>query len=148
MSQFFENQDMCKKVVLEDPEMMEYLPDGYKTQHMCERVVLEDRRILEFVADQYKTHGYVKNVMTGGLYALAYVFDQYNTQQMCEITVLQDQYQTPVQQTLEFVPDQNKKQEMCNKIMEESFFNLLYIFDYYATQEICSKAVEAEPQLL
>ena len=33
---------MCETAVLEEPDMLEYCPDRYKTQKICKRAVTED----------------------------------------------------------------------------------------------------------
>ena len=39
--------------------------------------------------------------------------------------------------TLEFVPDQYKTQEMCDKAVFKNLFMLKYCHDKYKTQKIC-----------
>ena len=42
---------MCDKAVEEDPGLLEYVPDQYKTQEMCDKAVEEDPRLLKYVPD-------------------------------------------------------------------------------------------------
>ena len=44
--------------------------------------------------------------------------------------------------TLEFVPDRCKTQEMCDKSASENPFMLKYCHDRYKTQELCDKVVD------
>ena len=43
---------------------------------------------------------------------------------------------------LEFVPDQYKTKEMCNRIISDDPFSLRYVSDQYKTQQMCDKAVD------
>ena len=47
--------------------------------------------------------------------------------------------------TLRHVPDRFKRQEICNKEVEENLIFLVHVPDHFKTQEMCIKAVEAYP---
>lgn len=46
---------MCEKAILQEPQMLKYCPDLYKTQEVRERAVLKKPQSSEFVPDQHKT---------------------------------------------------------------------------------------------
>ena len=51
--------------------------------------------------------------------------------------------------TLEFVPDHLKSQEMCNKaVEEEDQCQLCNVPDHFKTQEMCDAAVNEDPYTL
>ena len=45
-------QEMCNEAVQSDPEMLEFVPDQYKTQEMCNEAVQSQPEMLEYVPDQ------------------------------------------------------------------------------------------------
>lgn len=80
---------MCIKAFDENPRMLRYVPDCFKTREMCERAVEE------------------------GLWSLlVHIPDQYNTQTLCDETVGNDTRQ------LRHVLDIFKIQEMCIKAVD------------------------------
>ena len=96
-------QEMCNEAVQSDPEVLEYVPDQYKTQEMCNEAVQRDPWMLEHVPDQYKT------------------------QEMCNEAVQRDA------EVLEYVPDQFVTQEMCNEAVEKSNGFLMFVPDWFVT---------------
>ena len=46
---------MCERVVEDEPETIEFVPDHLKTKTMCERAVEEFPRDLENIPDHFKT---------------------------------------------------------------------------------------------
>ena len=60
-------------------------------------------------------------------HALEFVPERYKNQKMWEAVS---------------VPDQYKTQEMCDRLVSEDPFLIVYCFDKYKTQRICDKTVE------
>ena len=46
---------MCERVVEDEAEALEYVPDPFKTKTMCERAVEDEPDTLEFVPGHLKT---------------------------------------------------------------------------------------------
>ena len=46
---------MCKNVVKKMPFIIRYVPDWYETQEVCDKVILENGRRLMFAPDCYKS---------------------------------------------------------------------------------------------
>ena len=42
----------------------------------------------------------------------------------------------------DFIPNQDKSQEMCSNIISEDPFPIRYVSDQYKTQQMCNKAVD------
>ena len=51
-------------------------------------------------------------------------------------------------ETLEYVSDHFKTQEMCIKALEENPWKLRYVHDHLKTHGVCKKAIEREPSML
>ena len=46
---------------------------------------------------------------------------------------------------LEYVPDQYKTQEMCDKVVKENPWMLEHVPDQFVTQKMCNEAVKKSP---
>ena len=44
---------MCNKAVEENPWMMRYVPNHFKTQEMCNKAVQREPKTLEFIQDWF-----------------------------------------------------------------------------------------------
>ena len=65
----FKTQEMCNKVVEEDPCSLEHIPDYFRTQDMCNKTLEEDPCSLEHVPDHLKTQDmYIEAVIIKPLY--------------------------------------------------------------------------------
>ena len=83
---------MCNNAVINDPEVLKYIPDQYITQEMCNNAVINDLCVLEYVPDKYKTQEmcngavnekhWVKYVIVK---ALEYVPDYFVTKEMMKM---------------------------------------------------------------
>lgn len=51
---YFKTQEMCKKVVEEYPQQLEFVPDQY-TLEMCDDAVRMKTWLLKSIPDQFKT---------------------------------------------------------------------------------------------
>ena len=47
----YKTQEMCDKVVSEDPFLIVYCPDKYKTQRMCDEAVDDSLAALRLISD-------------------------------------------------------------------------------------------------
>ena len=52
---------MCDKAVEEGPELLEYVPDQYKTQDLCHKAFLEETFSLQYFSHWFVTQGQVKS---------------------------------------------------------------------------------------
>ena len=59
---------MCDRVVSEDPFLIVYFPDQYKTQRMCDGTVNDSLASLKFIPDWFVTSKMTKKLFTA-LYA-------------------------------------------------------------------------------
>ena len=46
---------MCNRAVQSKPEVLEYVPDQFKTQEMCNRAVQSEHEVLGYVPDWFVT---------------------------------------------------------------------------------------------
>ena len=51
---------MCKRVVEENPRLLKYVPDRFKTKEICDKAVKEDRDSLQYVPDYFMTQQQLK----------------------------------------------------------------------------------------
>ena len=63
----YKTQEMCDRVVSEDPFLIVYCPDKYKTQRMCDEAVDDSLVALKLVPDWFITSKIIKK-----LYAALY----------------------------------------------------------------------------
>ena len=68
--------------------------------------------------------------------------DHFKKQEMCNKAVEDEP------ETLEFVPDNLKTKTMCERAIEKGPYNLKFIPDHFKTQEICGKMVRGDPRTL
>ena len=59
---------MCGRVIYEDPFMLVYCPDRYKTQKMCDEAVDDCLAALKFIPDWFVTSKMIKKLLSA-LYA-------------------------------------------------------------------------------
>ena len=115
---------MCEGSIVEDPSILEFVPDKYKMQEMCKKAVEEDAHALEFVPDQYKTPEMCEKSVKEDPYALEFVPDHYKNKEMCEKEV---DAHLPI---LEFDPDKCKTKKCVMKLR-----SFIYVPDWFLTQE-------------
>ena len=60
----YKTQEMCDRVVSEDPFLIVYCPDKYKTQRMCEEAVDDCLAALKFIPDWFVTSKMIKKLLT------------------------------------------------------------------------------------
>ena len=51
----YKTQEMCNNTAIRNAMMIKYVPQQYKTQEMCGRAVAEERWVLRYMPDHYKT---------------------------------------------------------------------------------------------
>ena len=59
---------MCDKVFSQDPFLIVYYPDRYKTQRMCDEAVNDSLATLKLISDWFVISKMIKNLFTA-LYA-------------------------------------------------------------------------------
>ena len=64
----YKTQEMCDRVISEDPFMLVYCPDKYKIQKMCDEAVDDCLAALKFIPDWFVTRKMIKKLLTA-LYA-------------------------------------------------------------------------------
>ena len=84
--------------------------DIYKSLNISIVTVITNREMLNFVPDHFKTESMCKCATKKWLYLFRYVPDQYKTQQVCDKVVLENG------ETLNFIPCSYKNQEMVIKL--------------------------------
>ena len=57
---WYETQDMCERVLSEDPFLIVYCPDKYKTQRMCDKAVDDCLEALKIFHDWFGTNKMIK----------------------------------------------------------------------------------------
>ena len=60
----YKTQEICGKVISEDPCLIRYVPDQYKTQTMCAKAVDDCLAALKFVPDCFFTSNMIKKLFT------------------------------------------------------------------------------------
>ena len=55
-----QTQEMCKRVVEENPLLLKYVPDRFKTKEICDKTVSHDPSSLQYVPDYFVTQQQVK----------------------------------------------------------------------------------------
>ena len=60
----YKTQEMCNKIVSEDPFMLKYCHDRYKTQGMCNKSVDDFLPAFKFVPDWFVTSKTTKKLFT------------------------------------------------------------------------------------
>ena len=55
---------MCDRVASEDPFMLVYCPDKYKSQRMCDEAVDHCLTVLKFIPDWFVTSKMIKKLFT------------------------------------------------------------------------------------
>ena len=59
---------MCDRAISEDPFMLIYCPNSYKTQRMCDKAVNDCMVASKFISDWFVTNKMIKKLLTA-LYA-------------------------------------------------------------------------------
>ena len=72
---------MCERVVEEEPETLEYVPNHFKIQTMCEKVVENEPYSLKFVSDHFKMQEICDKAVRDDSYPLQYVPDWFVTRE-------------------------------------------------------------------
>ena len=75
----YKTQEMCDKIISEDPFNLIYFYYRYKTQGMCNKAVDDFLPALKFVPDWFVTSKFIKKLLTA-LYAddNIFFFDEYS----------------------------------------------------------------------
>ena len=68
----YKTQEMCDRVVSEDPFSLRYVPNQYKTHKICEKAVDDGVTALKFVPDWFVTSKMIKKLSTA-LYGDDYI---------------------------------------------------------------------------
>ena len=89
--------------------MLTKISDYSKFQEMCNKLVEKDPEILEFVPNHFKTHKICVKVFQNLLFVIIHVLDEYKTGQMCEKVILENPWMLGV------IPNHYKIQNMCEK---------------------------------
>ena len=103
---------MCDKVVDDNPDASEFVPDWYKTQEMCDKVADDF-----YIALEYKSKEMCDKTISGNPFSLRYVPDQYKTQQMCDKAV------ADCLTSFKFVPDWFVTSKMVKKLFTDLYAN-------------------------
>ena len=60
----YKTQEMCDRIISDDPFSIRYVPDQYKTQQMCDKAVDDCLAALKFVPDWFVTSKMIKILFT------------------------------------------------------------------------------------
>ena len=60
----YKTQEMCDRVVSEDPFLIVYCPDRYKTYRMCDEAVDDSQEVLKFIPDWFVASKMFKKLFT------------------------------------------------------------------------------------
>ena len=115
---------MCNEVVINEPEVLVYIPDQYITQEMCNSAVSKIPWVLKYVPDQYITQEMCNSAVINEPEVLVYVPEHYITQEMCNTAVFNDP------EVLEYIPDQYKTQEMCEDAVFKNLMVIRFVPDW------------------
>ena len=97
---------------------------------MCERAVEKYTQVIEFVPDQYKTQGMCNEAVEPYPCILKFVPDKYKTQMMCEKA-----FKKPWLLLLEYAPDYFKTQETCDKAVRDDPSSFQFVPDWFVTNK-------------
>ena len=108
---------MCDKVVDDNPDASEFVPDWYKIQEMCDKVA-----DYFYIALEYKSKEMCDKTISENPFSLRYVPDQYKTQQMCDKAV------ADCLTACKFVPDWFVTSKMIKKLFTDLYAheNIIY----------------------
>ena len=112
---------MCDKAVQKHAELLEYVPDKFKTQKMCEEAIRRSTIAFKYVLDEFKTQEMCDDVRLESE-ALCYILDQFKTQEICDRFISKDI------KNISFIPDRFKTREMCLRALKYSTEHWNYIF--------------------
>ena len=84
VSDLYEIQKLCGKVVGGFPFMLQYCSNKYETRDMCEKVISRCPSMLKCCPDSCKICKMFKKVLDEEPYLLKYCRDRYKIREMCE----------------------------------------------------------------
>ena len=96
---------------------------------MSEWAVEDEPEVLKFVPDHFKTKRMRKWAVEGEPEALEFIPDHFKTKKMCDRAVEDEP------DTLEFIPDYLKTQKNCDKAVKSDPYSLLFVSDWFVTQK-------------
>ena len=76
---------MCEKSVEDDPSLLAYVSDRFKTEKMYYEAVEEDPWQLKYVPDYFKTQKKCDKIVIDRLYSLQFAPDYFVTQKQLKI---------------------------------------------------------------
>ena len=59
---WYKTQEMCDRVVSQDPSLIVYSPDKYKTQRMCDKSVSDSLTAIKYIPDWFVTSKTIKEL--------------------------------------------------------------------------------------
>ena len=92
------SKEMCNDAVRWEPEILEYVPDLFKTE-MCERAVEKDQWLLEDIPDHFKTQKMFETAVCLVPSFLQSIPNHLKTQEICDDAVCRDLF------FLQLIPD-------------------------------------------
>ena len=106
--------------------ILEYI---LESQGMHERVVPRESYTLYYVTDRFRMQEMYNEIMCITPNAFHHIPDRFKTQEMCNKAVEVDPWQ------LKDVPYRFKTHKMCNKAVRQYLFSLLFVPDWFVTQQ-------------
>ena len=128
---------MCDKAVDDYADVLDFVPDQYKTQEMCDKAV-DDCHTLEFVSDQYRSSKMCDKIVSDNSFKLKYCNDRYKTQEICDKIV--DDFLP----ALKFVSDWFVASKLIKKLYTALFADdgILCSDEYSGNVTFCSEEMD------
>ena len=114
---------MCEMVVENEPSMLKYVPDHFKTQSLCEKAVEDASLALEFGPDHFKTQKMCDKAVRDDSSSLQYVPDWFVTQQQMDVWY-DDDYCYHDDEIIEWYDGYKKPKAQKASIKEEPLQNI------------------------
>ena len=142
----FKTKELCLKAFNQDPFVLTCIPEKFITQEMC-NIAFEkyggNYQGLKLIPDKFKTEEMCNKAFEKSIFNIEYIPDRLKTKEMCE-RVFEEKYTFNENlKLLHYIPNEFKTKELCDYVFDNSPSLIGAIPEEYITQEMCDKTIKA-----
>ena len=142
----FKTPELCLEACRRDGQAVRFVPEGLLTEEMCIEAAKESFFSLKFMPERFKTPAVCREAALHGGMALREIPEAALTEEMCLEAFREGR--TDCAWTLKYMPDRLMTPAVCLESVKLAGWTLQFVPEALKTADLCAEAVRQDPMAL
>jgi len=138
----YKTQELCINTLYTTWKALKYFPSKYRTKEVCEFAIKQDIQALKEIPNKFITKELSENFINLYPKELKYIPERYRSKKICEKAFAADC------RNIRFIPKELINENMCKSAINVEAELIKYIPTKYLTPEICENAISSDWETL